>query len=39
MSPRPAFGPPHIELCGPDLNRHFDARSLSPVDPAIGGEC
>jgi hypothetical protein len=39
MSPRPAFGPPRIELRGPDLNRHFDVRGLGPVDPAIGGEC
>jgi len=26
-APRPAFGPPHTELCGPDLNRHFDVRA------------
>ncbi|MDQ0602647.1 hypothetical protein QF037_006992 [Streptomyces canus] len=38
MSSRPAFGPPHIELCGLDLNQHLDALGLGPVDPAIDGE-
>jgi hypothetical protein len=39
MSPRPAFGPPRIELRGQDLNLHLDVRAPGPVDPAIGGEC
>jgi hypothetical protein len=38
MSPRPAFGPPRIELRGLDLNQHFDVRGLGPVVAAIGGE-
>jgi hypothetical protein len=30
MSPRPAFGPPRIELRGLDLNQHFDVPGPGP---------